>query len=732
MKKKRIIGALLATAIATAATFSGCSLVSSNTAADLSQVIATVNISQVEGLDGEDKELVDLYKSAVGTTSITKRELVSSYLNVGYSYVQSGTSYSDVFNMLVDGLTENAVLTQYATMYLLRDKATRDNGALKKFTDPEKTDAEKYEYLLGEDSDEVKLAQYSLYSSLNSAIDTYESALIDEEEGSGSSTDTRTTPANVDTEKEDYYPKTPNGDLDYKVYTGYEKYRLADSGAYKDDALEGTTMSTRIRAYGQFMSSLINNDLVDPEKENLRDVLSLRYMNEEYVSQLENRVINKYYDLYEKEQEEKLTDGGTYAYLDEVYNDLLNSQEQDYANSSSFSSAMDNMSDTSFVLYSPDNEGEGIFGYVYNILLPFSASQSARLTELQSGTNYKDADGNYTPAYYTARNALMKEIETTDQRAAWFNGQTDYAFNGKEAVEGGKLSGYYGSDSGREWLFFENNLTKTDRYESLERYDGRYAYNGFVKENEDDYTLVPEKLGIDKMLDEFVGYVNYVMGGDNAAYTKKNEAVFYKTYDDANLYSDAEKKQIDYENFLYAEGKVEFDIPSGEDAERYNRSVIHNKESEQYKAVSAVNELQYAYTTDTAVLSEYLGYNVTLGDTTGYIKEFEYAAHKAIEGGAGSFNVCAGDYGWHILYVPYTFGNNVGGSSTGGAEYTPDWKNNVNTEGTFENLFYEWVKSNDISEVSTTRRSVIITRYKEGSVTTYQSRYQDLLDLDNN
>lgn len=728
MKKKRIIGALLAAAIAVTATASGCSLVSSNTAADLGQVIATVNLSDVKGLEGDDKELVDNYKTAVGTSVITKRELVSAYLNVGYSYTQSGTSSSDVFEMLVDGLTENAVLTQYATMYLLREKAKTDAGALKQFTDPEKTDVQKYEYLLGgEDSDDVKLAKYSLYSTLNAAIDTYEQAIIDDSHTHSAATDTRTTPANVDTEKEDYYPKTSEGKLDYNVYTGYAGYQLSDSGAYKDDAIEGTSKATRIRAYGQFMSAIINNDLVDPEEEDLRKVLDLGYIGDEYLSRLETRVINKYYDLYEEGQEQILTDGGTYGYLDEVYNDLVNLQTESNAQTSSFSTAMDNMSDTSFVLYSPNTDGEGIFGYVYNILLPFSASQSARLTELQVGSNYKDEDGNYTPAYYTARNELMKEITTVDQRAAWFNGATVYAFDAEESG----LSDYYKGEGGRNWLFFENNLTKTDRYEPLARYDGRYSYNGAVHKNENDYTLVPNKLDIDGMLEEFVHYVNYVLGDSKASYIKTSG--YYKTYDSSNLYSDVDEKEIDYQNFIYADGKVAFTYHAGVNAEQYNRTYLRNRDSEQYKALSAVNELQYAYTTDTAVLSEYLGYNVTLGDTTGYIKEFEYAAHKAIEGGAGTFNVCAGDYGWHILYVPYTFGTNHNGtgSSQGGEEYTPDWVNNVDKEGTFENLFFEWVKSNDISEVSTTRRSKIITQYKDGSVKTYQERYQDLLDLDN-
>ena len=720
MKKRKILCALLASAIALVPAFSGCSLVSSNSAADMQQVIATVNISEVDGLSTADQNLVDTYKDAVGTTSILKRELIAYYLNVGYSYVET-YGYEYVFNMLVDGLAENAVLTQYATMYLLDNLASENPNALSEYN-AKTTQVGKLEYLLGgENSDDVKIAKYKLYSSLNSAIDSYEQIILDEEHNHNTSSDTRTTPDNVNTEVEDYYPADENGNLNYNVYTGYKGYQIADSGAYVDDKLEDSTKVTRIRAYINFMSRVIDSNLVDPKKEDLRDVLKISYIQNEYVSQLENRVIEKYYDLYEESREEWLTENN-YKYLQEAYDDLLDYQTENNATASGISSAIDNMSDSSFVLYSPDTEGEGIYGLVYNILLPFSAAQSARLTEYQ--TTYADPDGGYKPAYYTARNDLLKSIYTTDQRAAWFNGETEYAFDASEAG----ITDFYGKDAGRGWLFFEDNLTKNDRYEKLDKYDGRYSYNGYVYENDDDFTLVPARLTIDDMLDEFVNYVNYVLGDSGATCSPATKTDnYYKTYkSDSTFYKNVEDKEIDYSNFLYASGKVNFTDNSAE----YYRENLFVKESQQYKALSAVNELQYAYTTDTGVLSNYLGYSVSLGETTGYIKEFEYAAHEAIKGGAGSFNVCAGDYGWHILYVTYTFGNNVNDSSTGGNEFTPDWTK-IEEEGTFENLFYEQVKSNGISGISSSRRSQIITQFKAKSVTKYQSRYQDLLDLGN-
>lgn len=720
MKKKAIISGALATSVALAATLGGCSLVSSNTSEDMKQVIAEVTVAEAATFDQE----LEAYKSAVGTSSVIKRELVAYFLNVGYSYVQNGYTYEQVFNMLVDALVENSVLTQYATMYLLKDKATNtesklgyDKDALAKFTSFEK-ESEKYEYLLGstgvgtdnvEYSKDVNIALYSLRSSLNSAIDSYERNII-EENSSSSGTETRTTPSGVDAEQDDYFP-VKDGKLDYGVYTGYEGYLLKDSGIYQNDPVEGTTRATRIRAYNSFISSLASPtyNLVDKTNENLRDIYSLAYIEDEYVSQLEQRIINKYYDLYEEEQE-KLLGEGEYSYIKAIYDDLLNLQTESYSSESAFSSALGSMSDSSFVLYAPNTEDEGTYGFVYNILLPFSASQSAKLSELQTLYADADLDGGYKKEYYDARNTLLKQIETTDQRAAWFNGQTQYAFKS----DGVKGTDYYG-DSG--WLFFENNLKYNDRYKPLEKYDGRYAFNGEVYEAEDDFVLLPKPLNITQMLDEFVAYVNFATGA-TVTYDK------VANYGDLTDLYDREDK-IDYSKFVYANGKVNFD---SNETEATNRANLFYKDSVQYKALAAVNELQYAYTTDTGVLNQYIGYSVDAGDTN-YIKEFEHAAHAAISKGAGNFTVCAGDYGWHLIYVTYTF------DAKGGAQYSPDWtkENIIEKEGTFENLFYEWVKSNDIADISTTRRTQIITEFKnDDTVVTYENRYKDLLQLSSN
>ena len=716
MKKKAFAAIALTSCIAFGTAFTGCSLVSTNNRLDMEQVIATVDISKSDKFDSSDLK----YAETLSSTKIIKWELISYFLNVGYSYVQNGYSYEDTFNALIDALVNNAVLVQYSTVELLKDVAEKNSSVLEDFKFAI-NDAGRYELLL--DEDEINLAKYNLYSSINSAIDNYEKNVIDEEDGyTGSGT--RTTPVNLNTEQDDYYPsKTVDGKtvLDYSIYTGYGNYILDNSGAYKDDALDGTTRSTRVKAYNSFLNNLRRNNLVDGDaEETLTDVLSLKYIKNEYVSQLKSQIINKYYDLYEG-QKENLLKGD---YIQNVYNEVLASQKENYDKSTSaFDSAMSSMSSSSFILYSPDTSDSdwydasksdseqgsyefAKFGFIYNILLPFDSYQSVQLNALKS-IQSADSDDNY---YYAERNHILKKIKTEDQRSAWFNGTTDYSFKPDAS-----FGDYYGKKEGREYLFFEGNLTNSEeggRYKKLQAYDGRYSYNGQVIENEDEsYTLIPNKLDIDGMLKEFEAYVEYVTGADCVNYSIND-----KYYDTTDFSKDGDKDEIDYSLFMYAAGKVDFG-----DNDKYNSADLLNPNSSYYKAMSAVNELQFAYTTDTSVLSNYIGYSLTAYDTS-YIKEFEYAAKWAVGNGVGSFAVCAGDYGWHLVYVTHVFEI--------GDNYEPKW-DRIDTEGTFENLFYEWVKSNDLKDISTTRRTQILNDFnKDATVAKYQSRYQDLLDLD--
>ncbi len=733
MKSKKIICGAVAAALTLSFAFSGCGLISSVNEEDMKQTVATVNIGKSDKL-GED---VGGYVSVLKDEAIIKRDLINAFVNVGSNYINSGMTYEATFNTLLDELTNNAVLVQYSTLCLLKE-AAKDISTEAVLTEynAQADDRAKLVYLLGgEESEEVKRAQYNLYVSLNSALDSYE-VTDDDDEEDYEGTETRTVPTNIDTTVEDYLPLDGDGNLNYGVYTGYDNYLLSDAGEYEEK--DNSNRNTRRRAYSRFVKNLESNFLINEDEEDLTDILQLSYVKNQYINQLEQCVVEKYYDIFTKEQEDKISmvEDGEYTFVKNAYNDLLSEQEQTNAKSSAFETSMGNLSDTSFVLYAPATNGDteanddgvyGTFGYVYNILLPFSVLQSNRLTTLQS---YRDADDvNYGDGkYFEDRNELLKNIVTTDQRAAWFNGTTDYSFDYTEYNEehaDNRLSPYTADNADRKYLFFENNLTKSGEYESVDKYAGMYTYNGKVTPNKDgSYTLIPNKLTIDDMLAEFSAYINYVLGsdssveyyaGDKMSEKSENYGEFY-TRTEADFLKAGDDKEIDYSKLVYATGKVTLTDTSREN--------MFNKHSDRYKAMSAVNELQYAYTTDTGVLSQYIGYTVSAYETS-YIKEFEYAAHEALKMGVGAFKVCAGDYGWHLIYVTETF------DFLGGAVYAPTFsEERVKEEGTFENLFFEWIKDTMLSNESTQKRTEILQYFAtEDTVTKLEKAYKDLLEL---
>lgn len=707
MKSKKIIGVAVACVMLAGVTFTGC--VSTNNEEDMRQVVATVDITKNEEFGKEFGE----YASAVTERVFYKRDMLMSYYNGYYQYVEQYGA-AQTYELIKNSLVTNAVVTQYATVALLKEKVEETKEVSLDTFKSKQTEVEKYEYLLGEDSEELKRARYQLTNSLNNVLDTAEEAYIKKDENdSYTGTDTRSTPSGIDTLKDDYVPDK------FGVYTGYGKYTLENAGeAY--EPLDNTSVVSRRKAYSRFVNSLEDSFLVTEEDKETTDIWKLSYVQESYASQLQSAIVEQYNEIFEKAQEEKINtknSEGVYTYVQDKYagddDGQLTAQKKTNSDTNGFDTIMGNASDTSFVLYSPktENTDNGTFGYVYNILLPFSKTQEKELGVIKNYLSEKTiTDGEY----FAERNKILKNIVTTDQRSAWFNGTTDYSFNAKDS----ELE-YYGKSDGREYLFFENNLTKTDKYEELNKYIGKYSYNGTVKKNGDgSYTLSPNSLNIDGMLDEFSAYINYVLGKTGAVTVNKTANYydtqakdFYKTTDNGG-----DGKAIDYDKLIYAEGSVNF--TDG----RTSKDDMFVTSTERYMAMAAVNELQYAYTTDTGVLSQYIGYTVSAYETS-YIAEFEYAAQKTLKKGAGNFCVCAGDYGWHLIYVTDTF------KAEGGEAYNPQWtEDRIKEEGTFENRFYEWLKDSTLTRESSLKTEEILKIYNtDDAVKVYENVYKDLI-----
>lgn len=708
---KKSAATLLALALTVGAT--GCNFLVVDAEKDLAQVVAKVDVTDNLANDTEYQAYVAGVRSLIAdgglSTDIPKRDLLAYYLSVGYNYVNNyGYTYEDTFNMLIDGLVSNKIMTQYAVAYYLKngaaDGVTAENCLA--YVEQEQAAATGIEaellkahpevstmkYFLTDggsatETEDYDKAVYSLKKSLNSSLDSAEAEYIKASGEEHAHDDSRTTPSSVDTETEDYYPLTTDGKLDYDVYTG--RNALDSCGAY--EKVDGSTASTRKKAYNMFLSNLESYGLIS-EQEDTAFVTELDYYYVELSTTLAQALVAKFYEDLNDDAIETLTDD----YVSAKYSEIMSAQEYAYtANADSFVTALDGLSDDSFVLY-----GQKGFGFVYNILLPFSASQEQAYSAAKN-------KGLSEEGLYDVRKNLLAGVEAKDLRNAWFCDDEDdshhYAY---EAAGDYYKNGQVASNT-KNYLFFENNFTNTAKYESLTQYAGAYPYNGKAEMVEDEWSFTPNKLKIGTktesgFIQEMESYINHVLDGDKAS------GAFNDAYG-KNYKKDGE---VDYNAFIYYAGKV--------DLAQKGASDFFNPAADSYKALSAVNELMFAYSTDTGCLNTYMGYVVSPYKTD-FVPEFEYAAQVAVQGGVGAYVVCPSDYGWHIIYTSFVYdgGDVYGGFKTAEKE----------TEGTFSYMFYESLKSSAASNYTKEKENAVLNQYKT-SATYYTERYQDLLDLD--
>lgn len=756
MKKKLIrIVSLVMTAMLALGLFSGCSLgifsdmgiLVTDNQRDMQQVVAEVNLgkdktSLEESFSLLSEELnstvADQLDKVLTTDEIYKRDLVAYFMSYGYNYYSQNNSYTATFEQVMQDLVDRKIMSQFATVYYLNAGEVlvdRDNVTIKDgYVDISGTDGMKmngeisldgylkaiegktgdeaavagYSYLLTDA--EIKYATYVIMVSVNSAIDTYEEDYIKAEDDTTSSTETRTTPTGANTLPDGYYPTKEDGSIDYAIYTGANS--ASECGEYEKK--EGSTSYTRSRAYAQFIHALRENYLIGEDEKDVTDVTALSYFTTELKSQLEQMLINKFYATlaYKAAQAMSATT------LQESYQTLLNSQEAS-TESSSFTTTMDSLSDTSFVVYSPENRK---FGFVYNILLPFNTNQ----TKLLDSIRYTDG----TKEYYAARNTnagLLSSVEAKDQRASWFNGSEDYSF---EATGDYYKNAYNSAEGKTNYLFFKDSYVENG--EGIERYAGKYPFNGTAEKKDDGtYKLTYNLLDIDGFIDEMESYIGYVTKNSSVASGK----YYSGTLDNLAQWNAADKESSTFYSVTADYFPKDANGVIDQSANIYYKGSVSNlgftadgaldKTTNSYKVISAVNELMFAYSTDTGCLNSYLGYSIAAKEeATSYVAEFEYAAQQAVNDGAGvgNYYVVATDYGWHIIYVSFVY---TGGEVYGGFDY-----NERNTEGTFSYYFYQSKKSSTVTEYGNNKETMI--RYNANNdtvVTLHKDRYEDLLNI---
>ncbi len=688
--KTKTAALALATLLA-AGSFSGCALVTNNLKKDLEQVVATVDLTASEDYSS--------LKDTIKQSNVLKRDLVASYASVGSTYVNSyGMQAEDVYEMLKNQLVNRRIYVQYAQAYFLQHDDTKNKASWDQAIAAAETDAEKeiaaLEYFL--DPDEIAMAEYNVKQSLNSTLDSQELEYIEAEEDLHDHDTARTTPTGIATQNEDYY------DAAYQVYTGYN--HVSACGSY--EAQDGSTTTTRLKAYKTLLSNLNYYGLISRGEEDTSDITKLSYYKNELKSQCETQLINKLGEVFEEQAKEKVTK----EWVETKYRTTFEAQQEQFSapDATALESALDGVGDTSFVFYAPEN-----YGFVINILLPFSTRQTQELND--SAADFGDKKGNK----FVKRASLLEGVVATDQRNTWFTGHEDYSY---EVT--GEEQAYTAGNTDRKYLFFEDSMKKTEgtdtapaQYEKIPNYLGQYTYNGKVvaKEDEDGdkvYIFQPNELSIDGFLSEMKSYLGYAqLTVTDEKYPNGQAEYFTRPY--SAYYKDNGGK-VDYSKFLYYRANIA-------ELADFNANEIFKAGSKENKALSVINELSFAYNTDTAGLNSYLGYAVSPNNTD-FVKEFEYAAQEAVRGGAGTITVAPSDYGWHIMYCTFSYTGNT-------QPYRFDW-NERDVEGTFSNLYYEALTAENFSSYSSEIQTTVLNKYNNDTcVTVFVDRYKDLYEV---
>lgn len=460
---KKIIAKILSLALVLAVVtsiFSACDLITVDKDKDMNQVIATVKIND-----------------EVLSENIYKKELNAGFWSYGYQYVEDyGYTFSQAYQAVLDNLVSNKVIIQYAKYELAKDdkqklKSNEATDLLNNYFNADKIDKTNEEKYI------IAQIDYELKKNINNLIDSYveEDKEKDEKEFQEVPA-TRTTPTVATrtfktSEKFDQTKAVANEDelnsaritLEYKAsenddflaylnefYTQNLK-KTVETGKTIDDVItvgeldlavfnkytidEDSTKDIR-KARKQLLEFLNTNGLITDDELNdaNKKLVEMSYFVNMKKTLVEQAIVTKYEESLHSISEVTLNIENLWTEYVREYK----SQNAKYlADTTSYETALDGISDTSFVLANPYEN----YGYVMHLLVPFSEEQKAVLDK------YATDNPNDETGLIAKRELLAKDIVAKDQRESWVyssygnysNGE--FTFEDKYHVDGSNATG---------------------------------------------------------------------------------------------------------------------------------------------------------------------------------------------------------------------------------------------------------------------------------------------------
>ena len=667
---------------------SACDWITVNTERDLGQVVASVRI--------DDK---------VESEDILKKDLKSRFMSYEYQYVYYyGYTAAQAYELSLKYLVQSKVITQKARLELadVYNKALKTaDGELDAFTlyfkanalaggkdiDPAKNDvkvgsSDAYALTQYLTPYELKKAYYSVRKSINGMIDSFEDK---EEENESYETVTytdRTAPEAEDhseLDEADLKTTAPtfHERLDASVVLGDEAYdesidNLYDLDVMTFDALKIDISSSpaRRKAYNSLLSSLKKQGLIsETEKydhtDSVDNIINYSYFKDVLVSQIESIVVSKYQRSLVTSMEEKLGDDAVWAQYVIDYEAQKAKFKKDY---SAYETALDAASETAPVLYNPYEN----YGYVSNILIPFTDEQTTALNEKKNENNVTDDE------IKAFRKDLAKGIDAYDQRSSWvlsshgkyvgdskFEFEDAYVVDGKNDDVNAALKGFVGSVTVKdaEGYFVENDEgAKVRKWQYSEVTPTAVKFADFVT----DYL---EKIGLgDVIFDE-----------DDPA-----TVAFMAGYD----------------------GAATVDVISDED-------------------FASIRQLTFAFSSDPGILSKAYGYLYSpFTSADKYVSEFAAAAKAIVEKGVGAYTVVLTDYGYHVMVCTKVVKDSYGIGDK--ARFISDLADENSQAYKYRKIKYDALTENEISKFVNTFIGEV-TAEDSGAIVYYEDNYKDLV-----
>ena len=441
---------------------------------------------------------------------------------------------------------------------------------------------------------EIATAEYNVKKNVNDSIESYMEQ--DEEE-----------------EKENYAPTVRTVPTDATNYerelsvTEMTEYQI-DTGVAGNGGVDCST--ERRTAYYKLLKTMESNGVVEKTFDwTTGKIDDTEYYKESLREQLQNTLLQKY-DLYLAYDAVKNID---IDQLNARYKEIYESQVNTYTSYESFNSALSDATKKDAVIYNPYSNK---FGYVYNLLLGINDVQGVELEEIKTKYTNNEIDKN---EYYAQRSEIFKDITVKDLRDTWIESNYDFDLNNK---------------------VFLNDFTFASA--SSLKFQGDVVWS-----NQGDYQVeyVTEEKGT------YTRY--YTLDGTEKVYDDEYEPEF-KALSKTLTYSEVMELVDDY---VYG-GKGTLTLNYDATRPYLERKLVATKNDVNADYDARINELIFAFSSDSGSLNTYKGYvvaeNYEINYQETYVEEFAEAGRQLLElaknGNNASYIVVETDYGYHVMF----------------------------------------------------------------------------------